>query len=45
MTAPATATRAVHPEASRTVPRRRRPPVHIVPEPSWTALGQYLASR
>ena len=26
-------------------PARRRPPVHIGPEPSWTALGRYLAGR
>jgi len=38
-------TATAHGGADRRARPRRRPPVHITPDPSWTALGHYLASR
>jgi hypothetical protein len=32
-------------QTGRAGPRRRPAAVHIAPEPSWTALGHYLATR
>ncbi len=47
---PGTATAAhdtptAHGGAARRALPRRRPPVHTTSEPSWTALGKYLANR
>jgi hypothetical protein len=51
MTAATSARRDVHAgtggvvRTGRAGPRRRPAAVHIAPEPSWTALGIYLAAR
>ena len=42
--APAAGAAPVTPRGRRP-PARRRPLVHIGPDPSWTALGRYLATR